>query len=103
MNNGSKGGDDHLISAASITDRMWGDFQTSDGTATGGHDTFVFGPSNGNDHIYDFHHGEDHIELDGVTEPAMRSLASRIGERRGSASRSDPFQADRQRQQRKAA
>ena len=42
---------------------------------------------------------------DGVTEPAMRSLASRIGERRGSASRSDHFQADpdRQRQQRKAA
>ena len=32
---------------------------------------------------------------DGVTEPAMRSLASRIGERRGSASRSDHFQADR--------
>ena len=34
---------------------------------------------------------------DGVTEPAMRSLASRIGERRGSASRSDHFQADHQR------
>ena len=46
--------------------RLWGDFASNaGGTDVGGHDTFVFGPHNGNDFIYDFHQGgEDFIEID---------------------------------------
>jgi hypothetical protein len=42
---------------------MWGDFQIAV-AVPGGHDTYVFGPHNGNDIIYDFHQGEDRIEID---------------------------------------
>jgi hypothetical protein len=63
MSGGSKGGDDRLISGADAEDHMWGDFRTSDGTVRGGNDTFVFGPSNGTDHIHDFQQGRDTIEL----------------------------------------
>ena len=59
-------GNDILVSAARTTDYMWGDFASNaGGTDVGGHDTFVFGPHNGNDFIYDFHQGgEDFIEID---------------------------------------
>jgi hypothetical protein len=62
------GGNDRLVSAANTTDIMWGDFQTVEhpqtGMNTGGADTFVFGPKNGNDFIIDFQKGVDMIELD---------------------------------------
>src|SRR5262245_32888673 len=44
---------------------MWGDVEVNLGSFTGGHDTFAFRPKNGNDFIYDFHRGEDIIELGG--------------------------------------
>jgi len=44
---------------------MWGDFQNvNGGPPTFGHDTFVFGPHNGDDFIHDFHPTEDIIEID---------------------------------------
>jgi hypothetical protein len=55
-------GDDRLVSAAFTTDLMWGDSEFST-LIHGGHDTFVFGPDNGNDIIYDFRHLEDIIEI----------------------------------------
>ena len=42
---------------------MWGDFADAVGINTGGHNTYVFRPSNGTDYVYDLHHGEDIIEL----------------------------------------
>jgi Ca2+-binding RTX toxin-like protein len=70
----STGGNDRLVSGANATDQMWGDFAVTDGTATGGHDAFVFGPSNGTDFVNDFHHGEDHIELDGFGALSFANL-----------------------------
>jgi len=63
----SAGGNDRLVSAGSTTDQMWGDFGSvsSDNTSFG-HDTFVFGPRNGDDYIYDYHQGEDIIEINSV-------------------------------------
>src|SRR5262249_15141869 len=61
------GGDDRLVSAASTTDHMWGDVQIGS-VVTGGHDTFAFRSNNGNDFVYDFHHGEDIIELGGFSK-----------------------------------
>lgn len=60
---------------------MWGDVQT--GTLnTYGHDTFAFRPNNGNDFVYDFHHGEDKIELGGfgfapIPEKALAKLTAK--------------------------
>jgi hypothetical protein len=62
---GAEGGDDRLISASNTPDEMYGDFINSDGTATGGADTFVLSPDSGNDIIYDFRQDEDTIELNG--------------------------------------
>jgi hypothetical protein len=45
---------------------MVGDFEATDATAIRGNDTFAFRPLNGNDIIYDFHQGEDIIELGGL-------------------------------------
>ncbi|MBI5260267.1 MAG: hypothetical protein HY852_00430 [Bradyrhizobium sp.] len=60
-------GDDRLVSAVRTTDHMWGDAQTvEDKVSLFGKNTFVFSPHNGVDYIYDFHQGQDTIELDGV-------------------------------------
>ena len=65
-----QGGADRLVSADNTTDHMWGDFQShNQGQITGGADTFVFGPRNGDDFIYDFHQGEDIIEIDASKAP----------------------------------
>lgn len=69
----ARGGNDVLISGTG-TDYMWGDAKTINGldvtplTSTGkvttGSDTFVFGPNNGNDLIFDFRHSDgDKIDL----------------------------------------
>jgi hypothetical protein len=73
--NGAVGGDDRLVSGTNATDYMWGDFQRIFGSATGGNDTFVFGPDNGTDYIYDFHKGEDTIELSGFDFPPIPDTA----------------------------
>jgi hypothetical protein len=39
-----------------------------------GHDTFVFSSGNGNDFIYDFHQGEDRIELDGFSFKPLETI-----------------------------
>jgi Ca2+-binding RTX toxin-like protein len=65
MSGEGKGGNDRLVSADNTPDNMWGDWQTSNSAATGGADTFVFTPQNGNDIIHDFQPGVDTIELDG--------------------------------------
>ena len=52
------------------TDDMWGDFQNVNGGPPHfGHDTFVFGPHNGDDFIHDFHQFEDTIEIDASKAP----------------------------------
>jgi hypothetical protein len=54
---------------------MWGDFQNvSGGPPDFGHDTFVFGPHNGDDFIHDFHSlvggiQEDIIQIDASKAP----------------------------------
>jgi hypothetical protein len=60
------GGNDTLVSAPGTTDYMWGDFFSPSGSpaSTFGNDTFVVGPNNGNDTIFDFQQGQDHIEID---------------------------------------
>ena len=70
----STGGNDRLVSGANATDQMWGDFAVTDGTSTEGHDSFVFGPSNGTDFVWDFQPGKDHIELDGFGALTFASL-----------------------------
>ncbi len=59
------GGNDRLISGTG-RDSMWGDFFTISSVAAFGNDTFVFKSNNGADTIYDFHIGEDKIELSGI-------------------------------------
>ncbi|MGB2597479.1 MAG: hypothetical protein WBC87_21460, partial [Pseudolabrys sp.] len=44
----------------------------------GGHDTFAFRPNNGNDFIYDFHKGEDIIELGGFFKHLPESAADHL-------------------------
>jgi hypothetical protein len=52
---GFTGGDDTLISGEYANDIMTGDWGNGGSLlATGGADTFVFGPNNGNDRIADF-------------------------------------------------
>lgn len=72
---GVVGGNDRLVSGANAMDHMWGDWSLQT-LSTGGNDTFVFGPTsgisipnNGTDYIYDFHHGEDLIEVRGYRAP----------------------------------
>ena len=66
MASSAQGGNDRLISASNTSDRMWGDFQTSDGTVTGGRDTFILTRDCGEDEIFDFRQGEDKIALRGL-------------------------------------
>ena len=48
---------------------MYGDAPTIAATARTGHDTLVFGPdSGGEDFVYDFEPGKDHIEVDGAAQ-----------------------------------
>ncbi len=68
-------GDDRLISAARTTDHMWGDAQTTDSVSLLGEDTFVFSPHNGRDYVYDFHQGQDIIELDGFSRRRLASFS----------------------------
>ena len=66
---GATGGDDRLVSGVNSPDQMWGDFQNViSGSVEGGHDTFVFSANSGNDLVYDFHQGEDIIELVGFDQ-----------------------------------
>lgn len=65
MSGNAQGGDDTLISGRTDDD-MWGDAEAMDDSAQGGCDTFVFGPHNGNDTIYDFEQGMDLIDLSEV-------------------------------------
>jgi len=44
--------------------------------STGGRDVFAFAPGNGKDFVWDFHKGEDHIELDGLFEVPLPSTAA---------------------------
>jgi hypothetical protein len=60
IQSGATGGNDTLVSGMG-DDQMWGDAYEREGT--GGADTFVFGPHNGYDMIYDFEPGVDHINL----------------------------------------
>jgi hypothetical protein len=72
------GGDDRLVSAVNTTDHMWGDVRQDDSAGlffVRGNDTFAFRQSNGNDFIYDFHQGEDIIELGGFYELANNAGA----------------------------
>ena len=58
-------GNDRLVSGTEAPDKMWGDgVQFSENTVRGA-DTFVFAPMNGQDTIFDFEQGRDHIELTG--------------------------------------
>jgi hypothetical protein len=69
------GGDDRLVSAANTTDHMWGDFESLTSPAVEfGNDTYVFGPNNGTDFIYDFHKGEDIIEIDASAIPTQAPI-----------------------------
>jgi hypothetical protein len=70
------GGNDRLVSADNTPDNMWGDWQSSSPDATGGHDTFVFTPQNGNDVIHDFQPGVDTIELDGFFKSHIPAQAA---------------------------
>ena len=54
---------------------MWGDVGTGF-LSTYGHDTFAFRPNNGNDFIYDFHQGEDIIELGGFNKNNIPAKAA---------------------------
>jgi hypothetical protein len=54
---------------------MWGDVQYNFGGFVGGNDTFAFRPSNGNDFVYDFHKGEDIIELGGFYNIPAKAAA----------------------------
>ncbi len=62
----ARGGNDMLFSQEG-TDHMWGDFAVFDGNTTSqshcGNDVFVFAMESGTDYVYDFHHGEDKINL----------------------------------------
>jgi hypothetical protein len=49
---------------------MWGDFQVPGQNVQFGHDTFVFGPHNGNDIITGYQRGFDTIEIDVPTQGA---------------------------------
>jgi hypothetical protein len=60
IQSGATGGNDTLVSGMG-DDQMWGDAYEREGN--GGADTFVFGPHNGYDMIYDFEPGVDHINL----------------------------------------
>jgi hypothetical protein len=73
---GARGGDDRLMSGSRSPDHMWGDFGSvvPGSETTYGHDTFVFSPENGTDFIYDFHRGEDRIELDGFSSDALTNI-----------------------------
>jgi len=62
MRGNTQGGDDTLISGTG-NDAMWGDAEQMLDNALGGRDTFVFGPNNGEDVIYDFQQGMDLIDL----------------------------------------
>jgi hypothetical protein len=59
----TRGGNDRLISGINATDQMWGDAETLADSATGGHDTFVFAGTFGNDFVNDFHQHEDTLEF----------------------------------------
>src|SRR6185503_19335888 len=64
-------GNDTLVSGRG-TDLMWGDGQLAGG-ATGGADTFVFGPRNGDDTILDFRASDgDRIDVRAL---GIRSVA----------------------------
>ena len=58
----SQGGDDRLVSGTG-TDYMWGDAATMADNAQGGSDTFVFAADSGQDTVYDFEQGKDHLDL----------------------------------------
>ena len=76
-------GNDRLISGTA-KDKMWGDISRSylfgdllDLTqVTTGHDVFVFAANNGEDIIYDFRHGEDKIELQGLAVDSFAALSA---------------------------
>jgi hypothetical protein len=69
----TRGGNDRLVSGEGV-DEMYGDAINLAPTARGGHDTFVFGPDNGQDNIHDFHHGEDKIDLRALNIDGFASL-----------------------------
>jgi hypothetical protein len=55
---------------------MWGDFKSGGGgPAEGGQDTFVFGPNNGEDFIYDFQQGFDIIEINSIPATQLPAQA----------------------------
>jgi len=60
-------GNDRLVSGLASKDHMWGDGDPAQffPSTVRGADTFVFAPMNGQDTIYDFEQGRDHIELAG--------------------------------------
>jgi hypothetical protein len=77
------GGDDRLVSAAQTTDHMWGDFGSGESlNITLGHDTFVFGPNNGTDFVYDFRQGFDIFEIRStpVPGPAAANIPSQAAD-----------------------
>ncbi len=76
-------GNDRLISGTG-NDKMFGDFSVSNteeveegpGLIVTGRDVFVFSANNGADTIYDFRHGEDKIELQGVGVNSFGALSA---------------------------
>jgi hypothetical protein len=71
----ARGGDDRLVSAEGSFDRMWGDALVVDPGASTGHDSFVFGPNNGWDQIYDFEQGKDIIDLTALASSGIHGIA----------------------------
>lgn len=62
MHGNAQGGDDRLESGTGA-DHMWGDAALMADNAQGGYDTFVFAADSGQDVIYDFEQGKDHVDL----------------------------------------
>jgi Ca2+-binding RTX toxin-like protein len=73
MSGTAKGGNDLLISGSG-TDHMWGDAAVLSGSATGGHDTFMFKDGFGTDFVYDFHQHQDLMVFSGDDVNRFRDL-----------------------------
>jgi hypothetical protein len=78
FNDHAKGGNDRLVSGVG-SDSMWGDAREMSDSSQGGRDVFVFKPGNGNDYIYDFHHGQDLVELHSFTQQAVSAQSAESG------------------------
>lgn len=80
---GVYGGDDSLYSWEG-SDHMWGDFVAFNGDSTDsthfGQDVFIFFSITGEDYIYDFHRGEDKINLVYTPAKSMDDLTKTVSE-----------------------